>query len=119
MVSQKSGCIVTVSSVWGVAGASCEAVYSASKAAVIGLTKSLAKELGPSGVRVNCAAPGVIDTDMNGALTDDDLRALKDAAPLGMIGAPRDVAALVRFLSSEEARFITGQVVSPNGGFLI
>jgi 3-oxoacyl-[acyl-carrier protein] reductase len=119
MISQKSGCIVTVSSMWGVTGASCEAVYSASKAAVIGLTKSLAKELGPSGIRVNCAAPGVIDTGMNDALTDDDLRALKDETPLGVIGAPRDVAALVRFLSSEEARFITGQVVSPTGGLLI
>jgi 3-oxoacyl-[acyl-carrier protein] reductase len=117
MTHQKSGCIIIVSSVWGVLGASCEAVYSASKAAVIGLTKSLAKELGPSGVRVNCVAPGVIDTAMNAGLTDAELAALRDATPLGAIGAPGDVAELVRFLASDGARFITGQIIGADGGF--
>ncbi|MDR1217065.1 MAG: 3-oxoacyl-ACP reductase FabG [Oscillospiraceae bacterium] len=117
MVREKSGCIITVSSVWGVVGASCEAVYSASKAAVIGLTRSLAKELGPSGVRVNCVAPGVIDTGMNASLTETDLAALRSATPLGVTGSPRDVAEVVRFLASGAARFITGQVIGADGGF--
>jgi 3-oxoacyl-[acyl-carrier protein] reductase len=117
MVRKKSGCIITISSVWGVIGASCEAVYSASKAAVIGLTKSLAKELGPSGIRVNCVAPGVIDTGMNSSLTDGDMAALRAATPLGATGSPRDVAELVRFLASGQARFITGQAIGVDGGF--
>ncbi|MDR2357095.1 MAG: 3-oxoacyl-ACP reductase FabG [Oscillospiraceae bacterium] len=117
MTRKKAGCIVTVSSVWGVTGASCEAVYAASKAAVIGLTKSLAKELGPSGIRVNCVAPGVIDTEMNALLTDADIAALRAATPLGAIGRPSDVAHLVRFLASDSARFITGQVIGADGGF--
>lgn len=119
MIGRKSGSIVTVSSVWGITGASCESAYSASKAAVIGLTKSLAKELGPSGINVNCVAPGVIDTQMNACLPRAVMDALREETPLGVIGRPEDVAALVRFLVSDEARFITGQVISPNGGFLI
>jgi 3-oxoacyl-[acyl-carrier protein] reductase len=117
MLRAKSGCIITMSSVWGVVGASCEAVYSASKAAVVGLTKSLAKELGPSGIRVNCVAPGVIDTGMNASLTDSEFSALRQATPLGRIGDPCEVAELVRFLASDAARFITGQVIGADGGF--
>ncbi len=117
MVRRKNGRIILISSVWGLAGASCEAVYSASKAALIGLAKSLAKELGPSGVTVNCVAPGVIDTDMNARLTPDAKRELASSTPLGCLGAPEDVAALVRFLASDAARFITGQTVGVDGGF--
>lgn len=117
MVRQKFGRIVIISSVWGVTGASCEAVYSASKAALIGLTKSLAKELGPSGITVNCVTPGVINTDMNAGLTDDVRAELVNCTPMGCIGLPEDVATLVQFLSSDEARFITGQVIGVDGGF--
>lgn len=117
MIRQKYGRIVIISSVWGLTGASCEAVYSASKAALIGLTKSLAKELGPSGITVNCVAPGVIDTDMNAGLTPDVKEDLISCTPLGCIGQPQDVAALTRFLASDEARFITGQVIGVDGGF--
>ena len=119
MVRAKSGRIITLSSIWGISGASCEAVYAASKAAVIGLTKSLAKELAPSGIRVNCVAPGVIDTDMLSAVALEDIAALCADTPLGRIGTPEDVAGLVRFLASDAASYITGQVISPNGGFLI
>ena len=119
MVRKKSGRIITVSSVWGICGASCEAVYSASKAAVIGLTKSLAKELGPSGILVNCVAPGVIDTDMLSPLSKEDVEALRSDTPLGRIGTPDDVAGLVRYLLSDASSFLTGQVMGVNGGFLI
>ena len=119
MVRNKSGRIITISSVWGITGASCEAVYAASKAAVIGLTKSLAKELAPSGVTVNCVAPGVIETDMLGNLTEEDKAELRRETPAGRLGAPEDVAAAVRFLASDSASFITGQVISPNGGLLV
>ncbi len=119
MIHEKSGKIITVSSIWGITGASCESAYSASKAAIIGLTKALAKELGPSGIRVNCVAPGVIDTDMNRALGSDTLEALKEETPLGVLGTPEDIASAVSFLASRNADFITGQVISPNGGFLI
>jgi 3-oxoacyl-[acyl-carrier protein] reductase len=119
MVREKSGRIITVSSIWGICGASCEAIYAASKAAVIGLTKSLAKELAPSGILVNCIAPGVIETGMLGSLTNEDIAALRDDTPIGRLGAPGDVAGVVRFLASDAASFITGQVISPNGGFLI
>ena len=119
MVSRKSGSIVLVSSMWGRCGASCEAAYSATKAAVIGLTKSLAKELGPSGIRVNCVAPGVIDTDMNRNLSEADRESLREETPLMRIGAPEDVAEAVLFLASEKASFITGQVLGVDGGFVI
>jgi 3-oxoacyl-[acyl-carrier protein] reductase len=118
MVRKKCGNIILFSSIWGIAGASCEAPYSASKAALIALTKSLAKELGPSGIRVNCVAPGVIATDMNSHLSESDLQALKDETPLGTIGTPDQVASLVSYLASPQADFITGQVISPNGGFI-
>ncbi|MBE6949382.1 MAG: SDR family oxidoreductase [Ruminococcaceae bacterium] len=119
MIHEKAGSIVTISSIWGMTGASCEAAYSASKAALIGLTKALAKELGPSGITVNCVAPGVIDTDMNKCYSASDMAALAEETPLGVIGKPEDVAETVAFLVSDKARFITGQVISPNGGFLI
>ncbi len=119
MIHQKNGAIINLSSIWGITGASCEVHYSATKAAVIGLTKALAKELGPSGIRVNCVAPGVIDTDMNSALDDETRAALCDETPLGILGTPEDAANAVVFLASEKARFITGQVISPNGGLVI
>ncbi len=119
MLERKSGSIVTVSSMWGQVGASCEAAYSAAKGAVIAYTKALAKELGPSNIRVNCVAPGVIDTEMNGHLTQDDLAALADETPLGRIGTPREAAAAIAFLASDEASFLTGQVVAPNGGLVV
>ena len=119
MISEKSGAIVNISSMWGQVGASCEVAYSAAKAAVIGLTKALAKEVGPSGVRVNCVCPGVIDTDMNAALDEETRAALRDETPLERIGAPEDVARAVAYLCSEEASFITGQILGVNGGMII
>ncbi len=119
MIKNKRGKIINISSIWGLTGASCEVHYSASKAAVIGLTKSLAKELGPSNIQVNCVAPGVIRTDMISELSNDDLEKLKNKTPLGVIGLPIDIANIVYFLASEASNFITGQVISPNGGFLI
>jgi 3-oxoacyl-[acyl-carrier protein] reductase len=119
MVSKKSGSIVTLSSMWGEVGGSCETVYSMSKAALIGMTKALAKELGPSGIRVNCIAPGVIDTEMNAALQEEDRRALIEETPLMRLGTPADVAAAALFLAGEGASFITGQVLGVNGGFVI
>ncbi len=119
MISEKSGTIVNISSMWGQVGASCEVSYSAAKAAVIGLTKALAKEVGPSGVRVNCVCPGVIDTDMNAELDDETRAALRDETPLERIGAPEDVARAVAYLCSEEASFITGQILGVNGGMII
>lgn len=119
MLRQHRGCIINISSMWGQVGASCEVLYSATKAAVIGLTKALAQEVGPSGIRVNCVAPGVIDTDMNAHLSADDLEALKEATPLMRLGTPQDVAEAIYFLSSDQASFLTGQVLSPNGGMVI
>ena len=119
LVRQKRGAIVTVSSMWGLTGGSCEAPYSAAKAGVIGLTKALAKELGPSNIRVNCVAPGVVATDMNGHLTPQDLAALKEETPLGRIGAPEEAAQAVVFLASDRASFITGQVLNVDGGMVI
>ena len=119
MLSRKSGSIVTVSSMWGQVGASCEAAYSATKGAVIAYTKALAKELGPSNIRVNCVSPGVIDTEMNAHLTQADLAALADETPLGRIGTAQEAAAAIAFLASDEASFLTGQVVSPNGGLVV
>ena len=119
MITEHSGCIINISSMWGQTGGSCEVAYSASKAAVIGMTKALAKEVGPAGIRVNCVAPGVIKTDMLNCFTQEDMQALREETPLGMIGEPIDVAKVVLFLASEEARFITGQVIAPNGGMVI
>lgn len=119
MIQRQAGKIVNISSVWGLTGASCEVAYSAAKAAVIGLTKALAKELGPSHIQVNCVAPGVIATEMNGALDAATLEALKEETPLGVIGSPVDIARTVLFLASEGGDFLTGQVISPNGGFVI
>lgn len=119
MVRRQKGSIVTVSSMWGVTGGSCEVAYSAAKAGVIGLTRALAKELGPSHIRVNCVAPGVIDTEMNGALDEQAMEWLEEETPLGRIGRGEDVARSILFLAGEEASFITGQVLQTNGGIVI
>lgn len=119
MIRRQSGCIITTSSIWGITGASCEVPYSAAKAGIIGLTRALAKEVGPSGIRVNCIAPGVIDTEMNGNLTPEVMAQLREETPLGTIGTPKQVADLALYLAGEGASFLTGQVISPNGGFLI
>ena len=119
MVRRQQGSIVTVSSMWGVTGGSCEVAYSAAKAGVIGLTKALAKELGPSHIRVNCVAPGVIDTEMNGALDQESLDLLAEETPLGRIGRGEDVARSILFLAGEESSFVTGQVLQTNGGIVI
>ena len=119
MISRQTGAVVNVGSMWGEVGASCEVAYSATKAALIGLTKALAKEVGPSGVRVNCVTPGVIDTDMNAQLTEDDRAELADETPLGRIGAAEEVAKTILFLCEEGASFITGQVLGVNGGLVI
>ena len=118
-IHRKAGSILTVSSMWGQVGGSCEVAYSAAKAAVIGLTKALAKELGPSGIRVNCVSPGVIATEMNANLDEEALAALAEETPLERIGQPEEVADALWFLASPEAGFITGQVLSPNGGLVI
>jgi 3-oxoacyl-[acyl-carrier protein] reductase len=117
MIGRGKGCILNVSSVWGVLGASCESHYAASKGALIALTRSLAKELGPSGIRVNCVAPGVIKTDMNRDLDGDALRDLVGRTPLGRLGEASDVADALVFLAGEGASFITGQVLGVDGGF--
>lgn len=119
MLRMHAGSIVNLSSMWGQVGASCEVLYSATKAAVIGLTKALAQEVGPSGIRVNCVAPGVIDTAMNSHLFGDDLKALAESTPLMRLGTPEEVAQAVYFLASDSASFITGQVLCPNGGFVM
>jgi 3-oxoacyl-[acyl-carrier protein] reductase len=118
MIRQKRGAIVNISSIWGISGASCEVHYSASKAAVIGFTKALAKETAPSGVRVNAVAPGVIYTDMNRALSPSDIAAITAETPLCRLGTPQDIARAVYFLCSKEADFITGQVLTVDGGFI-
>ena len=117
-IQRKTGKIITVSSMWGQVGASCEVAYSATKAAVIGFTKALAQEVGPSGITVNCVAPGVIATDMNKEFSEEDLAALIDETPLCRLGTAKDVAQSIAFLASPEADFITGQVLAPNGGFI-
>ena len=119
MLRRGRGCIVTVASMWGEVGASCESHYAASKGAVIALSKSLAKELGPSGIRVNCVSPGVIETDMTAGLWPETLGALAEEAPLGRNGRPEDVAQAILYLCSEASAFVTGQVLSVNGGFVI
>ena len=118
MILRKSGKIINISSIWGMVGASMEVHYSASKAAIIGFTKALAKELGPSGINVNCVSPGVIDTKMNN-FDQETLAELKNETPLGKIGTALDIAKTVLFLASSDADFLTGQVISPNGGFVI
>ena len=117
MLRRKSGCIVNVSSVWGISGASCEVDYSAAKAAVAGLTRALAREVGPSGVRVNCVAPGVIDTDMNSQLTYEEMLALTDEIPLMRLGTAEEAAKAIYFLASDDSAYITGQVLGVDGGF--
>ena len=119
MVRQKSGNIVNISSMWGETGASCEVHYSAAKAGVIGLTKALAKELGPSGVRVNCVSPGAVVTDMNASLDRETVRQIEEETPLGRLGTPDEIAACVAFLASDEASFVTGATLSANGGRVI
>ncbi len=119
MIKEHIGKIVNISSMWGITGASCEVHYSTAKAALIGMTKALAKEVGPSGIQVNCVAPGVIATDMLNSFTEEDMQALKNETPLCRIGTPEDVANAVSFLLSDKADFITGQVLSVDGGFCI
>ncbi len=119
MIHKKCGKIINISSMWGSVGASCEVAYSASKAALIGFTRALAKEVGPSGITVNTVSPGVINTDMNEHLSSDDIQALKEETPLLRIGEVTDVANAVIFLASDQASFITGEVINVNGGFVI
>lgn len=119
MVSRKSGSIINISSMWGLVGSSCEVHYSTTKAALIGFTKALAKELGPSGIRVNAIAPGVIATDMNNELSEEDVNALTEETPLMKIGKPEDVARAVLFLAGEGADFITGEVMNLSGGYIM
>jgi 3-oxoacyl-[acyl-carrier protein] reductase len=119
MVRAKRGCIINVASMWGEVGASCEAAYSATKAGLIGLTKALAKELGPSGIRVNAVSPGCIETDMMARFTPEDKAEMIDETPLERLGAPEDIAAAVSWLSSDKASFITGQIIGVSGGFVI
>ena len=118
MIRHKWGRILTVSSMWGQVGGSCEVAYSAAKAGLIGLTKALAKEEGPSGITVNCVAPGVIDTDMMASFSAEDKAALAEETPLGVLGTPRQVADALVFLASDGASYITGQVLGVNGGLV-
>lgn len=119
MLTIKRGKIINISSIWGIVGGSCEVHYSAAKAGVIGLTKALAKELGPSNIQVNCIAPGVIATRMLSEYTPAELEELKNQTPLMRLGTPEDIAACALYLASDAADFLTGQVISPNGGFVI
>lgn len=119
MIRQKNGSIINISSMWGITGASMEVHYSASKAGLIGMTKALAKELGPSGIRVNCVAPGAIATEMNSSLDEESLAAICDETPLGRMGTAEEVASCVYFLASDEATFVTGQILSADGGYAI
>lgn len=116
MIRRHEGCIINISSVWGVYGASCEVAYSAAKAGLIGFTKALAKELGPSGIRVNCIAPGVIESPMNAHLSDEEMRELIDATPLMRLGKPSDISHAARFF--EQNTFTTGQTLGVDGGFV-
>ena len=119
MISQKSGRIINIGSMWGKIGASCEVHYSAAKAGLRGMTLALAKEVAPSGITVNAIEPGVIKTDMNASLSDEAIAELCEQTPLGRIGYPDDISALARFLASDEASFITGQIIGVDGGFAI
>jgi len=119
MITRHSGRIINVSSMWGITGSSCEVAYSSSKAALNGMTKALAKEVGPAGITVNAIAPGLIDTDMNSCISNADISRIIEDTPMMRIGTPRDVAALALFLAGDDASFITGQIISVNGGYLI
>ncbi|MBQ9514456.1 MAG: 3-oxoacyl-ACP reductase FabG [Clostridia bacterium] len=119
MISNRCGKIINISSVWGKVGASMEVAYSASKSALIGYTKALAKELAPSNINVNCVCPGVIDTKMNGRFSKDEMKEIVDAVPIGRIGKAEDVAELVYFLSTDKASYITGEVITVDGGFTL
>lgn len=119
MIRRKSGCIINISSMWGQCGASCEVDYSASKAGIIGFTKALAKEVAPSGIRVNCIAPGFIMTEMNSRYSPEDLDLIREDIPLGIFGEPRHIADAASFLASDQAEYITGQVLAVNGGLVI
>ena len=119
MVRRGFGRIINISSMWGIVGSSCEAHYSASKAGLIGLTKALAKELGPSGITVNAVAPGVIKTDMNSALDEETISALIDETPVSRLGDASDVSRAVLFLASDESGFVTGEVMNVSGGFIV
>lgn len=119
MISNHSGNIINISSMWGQVGASMEVLYSSTKGAIIAFSKALAKELGPSNIRVNCIAPGVVLTDMTADFSDADIQNLANDTPLGRVGLPRDIADVVWFLASDSSRFITGQVVGVNGGFVV
>ncbi len=118
MLHEHAGCIINTSSIWGMHGASCEVAYCATKHAIVGLTRALAQELAPTNIRVNCIAPGVINTDMVQVLGEETLEMLAQDTPVGRLGEPEDIAAAVSFLASDEASFITGQVISADGGFL-
>lgn len=119
MISKKSGVIINISSMWGQVGASCEVHYSTAKAGVIGLTKALAKEVAPSGIRVNCIAPGVIMTDMMSSFDEQTVNELKEETPLQKLGTPKNIADAAVFFASSKAEFITGQILGVNGGFII
>lgn len=118
MINKKEGKIINISSMWGVYGASCETVYSATKAAVIGLTKALARELAPSNIQVNCVAPGAIDTKMNNNLTADDKTAFADEIPMGRFGTAKEIAGVVSFLASNDSDYVTAQVITADGGLI-
>lgn len=119
MINKKSGCIINISSMWGETGASCEVDYSSSKAGLIGFTKALAKEVAPSGIRVNCVSPGFIMTEMNNRFSAEDLELIREEIPLGIFGEPRHIADTVAFLASERAEYITGQIIGVNGGMIV
>ncbi len=119
MIREKAGCIINISSMWGLRGASCEVAYSSTKGALIAMTRSLAMEVAPSGIRVNCVAPGVINTDMVQVLGEETLRQLAQDTPVGRLGTAEDIAHAVAFLAGDKASFITGQVLTADGGFVV